>query len=56
MKAKRYWLLLSASEERLLITSLIRMKNKLIQQGRYTDCLDELIAKICIDRKGEKAY
>lgn len=48
MKAKKYWLVLSASEERILITSLIHLKNKLIQQGRYTDCLDELIAKIYI--------
>lgn len=46
MRETKYWVVLSASETRLLINSLIRMKNKLIQQGRYTDCVDELIAKI----------
>ena len=27
---------------------VIRIKNKLTQQGRYTDCVDELIAKFAI--------
>lgn len=46
MRETKYWVVLSASETRLLINSLIRMKNKLIQKDRYTDCVDELIAKI----------
>ena len=37
---------LNAEETRLVLRSLIRMKNRLIQEGRYTDCVDELIAKI----------
>ena len=46
MRSKKYWLVLSSLEERILVASLIHLKNKLIQQGRYTDCVDELIAKI----------
>ena len=33
-------------ETRLVLKSLIRFKNKLLQQGRYTDCVDELILKV----------
>ena len=45
MKKTRYWLVLSPVEARIILDSLIRMKNKLIQQGRYTDCVDEVIEK-----------
>ena len=41
MKKPRYYITLNSEE-----TRLIRMKNRLIQEGRYTDCVDELIAKI----------
>ena len=46
MKKPRYYIILNAEEKRLMLWSLIRMKNRLIAQGRYTDCVDELIAKI----------
>ena len=41
-----HYLLISSDETRVILRSLIRMKNRLIQEGRYTDCVDELIAKI----------
>ncbi|MCI6708812.1 MAG: hypothetical protein MR568_18020 [Eisenbergiella massiliensis] len=44
-KKKRY-LYLDCEETRLVLQSLIRFKNKLQQQGRYTDCVDELILKV----------
>ena len=46
MRKPKYYLALNAEETRLVLQSLIRMKNRLIAQGRYTDCVDELIAKI----------
>ena len=46
MNKLRYYITLNAEETRLLLRSLIRMKNKLTAQGRCTDCVDELIAKI----------
>lgn len=46
MKKPQYYITLNAEETRLLLRSLIRMKNSLAAQGRYTDCVDELIAKI----------
>ena len=46
MKNKKRYLYLDCEEARLVLQSLIRFKNKLQQQGRYTDCADELILKV----------
>lgn len=43
-KKKRY-LYLSNEEHRIVVQSLVMLKNTLIQQGRSTDCVDELIVK-----------
>ena len=45
MLKKRHYQYLSENEHRVLIRSLVQMKNKLIQQGRFTDCVDDLILK-----------
>lgn len=45
MKKLKYYLYLTDEENRLVLNSLVRLKNALIQQGRYTDCVDELIVK-----------
>ena len=42
---KRY-LYLSETEYSILVKSLVQLKNKLIQQNRFTDCVDELLLKI----------
>ena len=44
-KQKRY-LYLDAEEISVVLQSLIRLKNTLIREGRYTDCVDELIVKV----------
>lgn len=46
MKNKKRYLYLNDDETRLVLQSLICFKNKLQQQGRYTDCVDELILKV----------
>lgn len=46
MFSKKRYLYLSNDELSILLRSLIRLKNLLIQQGRYTDCVDELILKV----------
>lgn len=46
MKTLGYYITLTNEETRLKLRSLIRMKNRLTAQGRYTDCVDELITKI----------
>ena len=37
---------MTTEELRIVFYSLVHMKNRLLEEGRYTDCVDELIAKI----------
>ena len=46
MLKKKHYLYLNEAEHSILVKSLIEMKNKLIQQNRFTDCLDDLIIKV----------
>ena len=46
MKDKTYHGYLDSHERQLVIHSLVELKNRLIQEGRYTDCVDELIFKV----------
>lgn len=46
MFGKKRYLYLSSDELRVLLHSLVQLKNTLIQQGRYTDCVDALISKV----------
>lgn len=46
MREKQNHLYVDSHERSLLLHSLVELKNQLIQQGRYTDCIDELIFKV----------
>lgn len=46
MLKNKHYLYLNGTEHNILIKSLIHLKNKLIQQNRFTDCVDELLLKI----------
>ena len=46
MKEKENYLYVDTKERTLRLHSLVELKNQLIQQGRYTDCVDELIVKV----------
>lgn len=46
MGEKTNHLYVDSQERSLLLHSLVELKNQLIQQGRYTDCVDELIFKV----------
>lgn len=43
--AKKYKL--DDYDVRIIVRALIDLRNKLIGEGRYTDAVDELIAKLC---------
>lgn len=45
MKKEKRYLYLDNEEVSVVLHSLVNLKNKLIQQGRYTDCVDEVIIK-----------
>lgn len=42
---KKHYLYLDDAEWRRLVFYLNEFRNKLIAQGRYTDCVDELLVK-----------
>ena len=46
MRKQKHYVYLNEQETRVLLKSLIRFKNILVQQGRYTDVIDELIMKV----------
>ena len=46
MREKKTHLYLDSEERRLLLHSLVELKNQLIKQGRYTDPVDALIFRV----------
>ncbi len=42
---KKYYLYLTTDEKNLIVQSLLSKKNDLIQQGKYTDGIDEVLLK-----------
>lgn len=46
MKQQKYVLTLSVCEYRLMLHGLLHFRNKLIQQGRYADPVNELLLKL----------
>ena len=51
MKSQYYYINLTAQERVDILHSLIEKRNKLIEQGRYTDLVDEVITKITKAKK-----
>lgn len=43
MKGEKYHIYLSTKERNEIVVSLINLKNKLIEQGRYTDAVDDVL-------------
>ena len=54
MKEQKYHLYLSDDEYRRVLQSLIRLKNSLIAQGRYTDGVDDTLCKVTSAKKQKK--
>lgn len=51
MKEQKYHLYLSKDEYSEVLQSLIRLKNSLIAQGRYTDGVDDVLCKVLSTKK-----
>ena len=51
MKEQKYHLYLSKDEYSEVLQSLIRLKNSLIAQGRYTDGVDNVLCKVMSAKK-----
>ena len=48
---EKYHLYLDEVERRLIILCLNELRNRLIAEGRYTDCVDELLIKVAGAKK-----
>jgi len=46
MRDKKTHIYLDSQEKSILLHSLVELKNQLIRQGKYGDCVDELIFKV----------
>ena len=51
LKNQKYHLYLSDDEHKRIIGSLIRLKNNLIAQDRYTDGVDDVLCKVLSAKK-----
>ncbi|MDD6355095.1 MAG: hypothetical protein PUG26_01950 [Oscillospiraceae bacterium] len=51
MKAKKHHIYLSTKERNEIVAFLINLKNKLIEQGRYTDAVDDVLCKVLSAKK-----
>lgn len=51
MREEKFHIYLNDDEYSRLIQSLIRLKNSLIAQGRYTDAADDIICKVLSAKK-----
>ena len=49
MKSVKYYIPCTEEEVRIVLHSLVQMRNRLIREGRFTDCVDELIAKLTVE-------
>ena len=46
MREQKFHIYLDSHERTILLHSLVELKNQLLAQGRYADCIDELIFKV----------
>ena len=51
MREQKYHVYLTADEQSRDIQSLIRLKNELIEQGKYTDAVDDVLCKVLLAKK-----
>ena len=52
-KEKKVRFSLDSQEQSILLHSLVDMKNRMIAEGRYTDCVDDVILKL-VTASGKK--
>lgn len=53
---KKYRIALDDSEWRIVINALNDFRNSLIQQGRYTDAVDDIMIKVINTKPNKKLF
>ena len=56
MREKKYHIYLTAEEQSRVIQSLIRLKNQLLEQGKYTDAVDDVLGKVLAAKKKHNLF
>mgnify|MGYP003104684401 CR=1 FL=1 len=56
MREQKYHVYLTAEEQSRVIQSLIRLKNELLEQGKYTDAVDDVLCKVLSAKKKRKFF
>ena len=56
MREKKYHIYLTAEEQSRVIQSLIRLKNELLEQGRYTDAVDDVLCEVLAAKKKHNLF
>ena len=51
MRTENYHIYLNADEQKQIIISLLNLKNRLIEQGKYTDAVDDILCKVLSAKK-----
>ena len=51
MGTEIYHIYLNADEQKQIIISLLNLKNHLIEQGKYTDAVDDILCKVLSAKK-----
>lgn len=51
MGTEIYHIYLNADEQKPIIISLLNLKNRLIEQGKYTDAVDDILCKVLSAKK-----
>ena len=46
MRKLKYYIAIDEYEQRIIISSLNNLRNKLIADGRYTDAVDDILVKV----------
>lgn len=46
-REKKVAIEISFEEYRLILESLVQLRNRLISEGRYTDAVDEMLLSLC---------
>ena len=56
MREQKYHVYLTAEEQSRVIQSLIWLKNELLEQGRYTDAVDDVLCKVLSVKKKRNLF
>ena len=51
MREQKYHVYITAEEQSRVIQSLIWLKNELLEQGKYTDAVDDVLCKVLSAKK-----